>query len=369
MALLTMILCLLLVLSGYSDVVNPNTWVVPSFLGIAFGPLLVLAAVWVIVLLLTRRWHCLIALAVALVIVAVPGWRISPLHIAGEAGITQRDDSTAATRLSVFSYNTCIMGQAHLDNSSKSVPVLDEALASGADIVCLQEYSYSASKRGHTLATLQQLMRRVYPHSDFTPYHYNHRSGIALFSRYPITLADRIDHRKKGYIAAMYYQVKAPAGPIGIVNVHLQSNKFSKEDRLLYDEMLGHFEADSLQRIRHGLLRSLAVAWRLRANEADMIASYIHEHHPAEMPLLICGDFNDTPISYASYRLRSLGLSDTWAETGLGLGITYFEHRFWFRIDHILHSSHLRALSMRVRRDIQYSDHCPIEATFQILPQ
>ena len=61
--------------------------------------------------------------------------------------------------------------------------------------------------------------------------------------------------------------------------------------------------------------------------------------------------------------------NDAWQETGFGPGITYRAHHFWFRIDHLLHSKHFRALHSRVRKDVKLSDHYPVEATFQILPQ
>ena len=84
--------------------------------------------------------------------------------------------------------------------------------------------------------------------------------------------------------------------------------------------------------------------------------------------MLICGDMNDTPISYCYHNL-SQGLSDTWQEAGIGYGITYKEHHFWFRIDHILHSSQFRTLDATIRKDIPFSYNYPLDATFQLLPE
>lgn len=373
MALLTAVVGLLLIVSAYSEWISPQTWMIASFAGIAFGVLLILSLAWGVVLILTRRWRSLTALIIAQLLVFPTAWRYSPLHLTGgPEPLTQTEDGRNIEhieRMKVMTYNTCLMGHAKLSDKKTDIPVLDEVLRSGADIVCLQEYSYSASSKGHSLEELKSRLKGTYPHQDFTPYSYNRRSGLAIASKYPITKIDRIDHQKKGYIAAMYYQLQTGSRTIGVVNMHLQSNKLSKEDRLLYDEMIGHFEADSLQRIRKGLLHSLAVAWRQRAKEAEMIAQYLEANHPADMPLLVCGDMNDTPVSYCNHTLRRLGLVDTWQETGFGPGITYSEHRFWFRIDHLLHSKGLHALNMTVRKDIQHSDHYPVEAIYQILPE
>ena len=379
MALLTAVLCGLLLASGYSEWISPEAWILPSFLGLAFGVLLALGVVWTLILAVTRRWHCLGLMGATWVLIAGPAWRFCPLHPSGQyepvtttadGGEAQRAtaDGThieAAQRVRLLSYNTCLMGHARLRDRTQPVPVLDMVRASGADVVCLQEFSYSTDKRGYSLDRLCQRLHDLYPHHHFQPYSYNRRSGIALFSRYPIVKAEQIDPPQDGYGAAIYYQLDLGTSRLGVVSMHLQSNKFSKEDRQLYDDMVGHFATDSIQRLRSGLLHSLAVAWRQRSQEVDRMHQYLLAHHPQDMPLLICGDMNDTPVSYSSHVLRSLGLTDTWQETGFGPGITYSEHRFWFRIDHIFHSDDLRPLWMRVRKDVTFSDHYPVEAEFQ----
>ena len=167
----------------------------------------------------------------------------------------------------------------------------------------------------------------------------------------------------------MYYQLDVRGRTMGLVNMHLRSNMIDPKDRILYDEMIEKFEPDSLDRIRTGMMRALAQAYRLRSTESAMLRQVLLDQHPNDMPLLICGDMNDTPISYCYQSLRQVGLYDTWQETGVGPGITYRAHHFWFRIDHLLHSKHFRALHSRVRKDVKLSDHYPVEATFQILPQ
>lgn len=192
--------------------------------------------------------------------------------------------------------------------------------------------------------------------------------GIALFTKYPIKKALRVDKRKNGYFSAMYYQVEACGQLVGLLNIHLHTNSIQPKDRVLYDEMIDHFEKDSLERIRTGMMRSLAKAFRSRADEAGLISRFLQENHPSEMPLLICGDMNDTPVSYCYHTLRH-GLKDTWQEVGRGPGITFREHHFWFRIDHIFHSGHFKALNAKVRKDILYSDHYPVQATLQLLKE
>ena len=374
MASLTILLCGIVVLSAYSDMVNPQWLIYPSFLGIGFGVLMVLALAWCIVLMVLARWRCLMVMGITLLVIIVPLWHYCPFHPFGPSPVTSvegldgRDRPIEVDSIRLLTYNTCAMGQTHLSKIKEAIPVMDFVKESGADIVCMQEYAFSLSKGGHTQEQLRGTLRKEYPYYDFTPNDQRTAMGIALYSKYPIRKATRVDKRKKDYFSCMYYQLDVNGRLIGLVNMHLHTNSIQPKDRQLYDEMIDHFEPDSIGRIRTGLLRSLAKAFRQRADESAAIAHFLSEQHPEGMPLLICGDMNDTPISHC-YHTLSRGLSDTWQEAGMGYGITYHEHRFWFRIDHILHSSQLRALDVKVRKDIPYSDHYPVQATFQLLPE
>jgi len=372
MGMLTLAVCLLLVCAAYSGVINPTLTVLPAFLGLAFGPILIISLVWALVTVLLRRWHCVMVMIIALFATSVSALRYCPLHLFG--GPTPKLCDSAGEPLStidtlqIFSYNTEQMGHVHLDKLKERIDVIDVAHDSGADIVCMQEYYFSANK-GHTEEEIRQEMRDIYPYYNFLSYSYNKHMGIAIFSKYPIRKAERIDKQGKNYFAAMYYQIERHGQRIGIVNMHLKSNQIEMKDRVLYDEMIDHFEADSLHRIRTGLLRSLANGFRLRSAEAISIREYLLANHPKEMPLIVCGDMNDTPGSFCQRALCQVGLSDTWAEVGFGPGTTYREHHFWFCIDHFLHNDRVQALQMQVCTDVLHSDHYPIEATFQILPQ
>ena len=74
--------------------------------------------------------------------------------------------------------------------------------------------------------------------------------------------------------------------------------------------------------------------------------------------ILVCGDFNDTPISYA-HRTVQGPLVDSFAESGQGMGITYNQNMFWFRIDNILHSKNMKSMNCTIDK-VRYSDHYPL---------
>ena len=178
----------------------------------------------------------------------------------------------------------------------------------------------------------------------------------------------RIDKSKKNYVSSMYYELEINKRRVVLVNNHLQSNMIEKRDRVLYGEMVEHFETDSIERIRTGMLRSLGKGYKGRARQANMIKDFVSEQKDGrDLPVIICGDFNDTPISYC-YRTMRGDLHDAWQEAGTGSGVTYNQHHFWFRIDHVLLSSHFKAIDIRVLDQYKYSDHYPVLTKIQLLP-
>ena len=98
------------------------------------------------------------------------------------------------------------------------------------------------------------------------------------------------------------------------------------------------------------------MAYKKRERQADLIANYIEQQDTNAT--IVCGDFNDTPISYAYHKIKG-DMTDAFANTGLGQGITYHENRFWFRIDFIMHSLAFESYNCTVDK-VKYSDHYPV---------
>lgn len=372
LTLATLALALLLLLAAWSDRIDPQRWAVPQLLGIGFGVLMAVAVAWTLVLAIQRRWHCVAVMAVTMAVLYNPMSRMFPLHL----WTTPAHHAKAAPgdTLHLLTYNTCSLGMAHVERNGERLDVIEYLRQSGADVICLQEYCFAPGTSGYTRDKMRRQLSDLYPYYDYRPNAQREVLGVATFSRYPLHHVQSIDTQQRDYLSAQYYQMELPSGRhVGLINAHMQSNQLRMEARQLYDDMLEHFERDSLNSIRNSLIDALLLAWRRRAAQAHQMAGFLADNHPADMPLIICGDLNDTPISHTLHTLRHAPhaygqptLADSWQEAGFGPGITYHEHRFWFRIDHILHSPQLHTLSIRVRRDIAYSDHYPVEATLVV---
>jgi endonuclease/exonuclease/phosphatase family metal-dependent hydrolase len=100
-------------------------------------------------------------------------------------------------------------------------------------------------------------------------------------------------------------------------------------------------------------------AYIKRARQVDILSDHIKN---SPYPCMVCGDFNDTPVSYTYQKLKGK-LKDAYLESGAGIGNTYFGSFPSFRIDYILHSRALTTLNFQTKK-IQLSDHYPIICHF-----
>ena len=119
----------------------------------------------------------------------------------------------------------------------------------------------------------------------------------------------------------------------------------------------GKMERDDAKQESKLLLDKLGKAAAKRAAGADAVHAYIEAHR--QYPMIVCGDFNDNPISYSRHTIAK-GLKDCFVETGKGVGLSYNQKGFFFRIDHILCSDHFVPYNCEVDSKMDASDHYPI---------
>lgn len=373
MTIITIGILLVYLASSYSENFDPRDAHYISFLGIGYHLILISAIIWLAIILFLRHWKLSAILGLSLLLTYNHICRYFPVNFMTIDPVTSVIDDDGnkkeidVCKIKVLTYNTCGLGQVHLSKIKEKIPILDVIRSCDADIVCLQEYAFTLSKGGHTQEQIRQSLSDLYPYYDFMPNSGRTALGIAVFSKFPIKNMVRIDKSKKDYVASMFYELNVKGQRVVLLNNHLHSNLIKQRDRILYDEMIEHFEADSLQRIRTGMLRSLGSGLRARASEAHKIRDFIKERIGDEdVPIVICGDMNDTPISYCYKTMRG-ELEDAWQNAGFGSGTTYNQHHFWFRIDHIFHSSHFKTLDTKVLKQYEYSDHYPLLTTLQLL--
>jgi len=105
---------------------------------------------------------------------------------------------------------------------------------------------------------------------------------------------------------------------------------------------------------------SLKKGFVKRALQAQVVKGQITR---SPFPVIVVGDFNDTPVSY-SYRKIRKGLFDSFVNSGYGAGFTYKGNYPPNRIDYILYDKTLINSYFEIKK-VKYSDHYPIIAYFK----
>ncbi len=340
-----------LILTAYSPYIHPRAHSIESCMGLTFPIFLLINVLFLIFWLIVHYKFALFPLLV--LILCFP--QIS-LYMPINFQTNKLPDGT----LKILSYN--VMGFNHLKSEGDHNPILNYIKNSDADIVCLQEYNVATNPKYLTEKKILKAMSD-YPYHDVVKVG-NKSSGnnMALFSKYPILSARKIDYPTQ-YNGSAIYEIVVGKDTVTLINNHLESNKLTAEDKATFGDMLKDPDAHKMKSGTLHLVKKLAEASAIRSTQADSVASAIAQS-PHET-IIVCGDFNDTPISYA-HRVIGENLNDAFKQSGNGLGISYNQNKFYFRIDHILTSKNITTYNSSVDRSIKDSDHYPIMTHIKI---
>lgn len=224
------------------------------------------------------------------------------------------------------------------------------------DIICFQEYYRDASLKFKTHDTLVTFLKASNAHIQITKtLHKTDEWGIATYTRYPIVNKGVIYFHNTANNICIYTDLKVnTTDTIRVYNLHLQSVHFSNKDYKFISDLLNRQKTDEIKGSKR-ILSLLKNAYIKRAQQADAVAAHIKQ---CKYPVLVCGDFNDTPLSYTYHTIKS-NLSDCYKKAGSGFGKTYAGFFAPYRIDYILCSSQFNVLNFRVLPD-ELSDHYPV---------
>lgn len=336
----------LLLFSAYSPYIQPVRHPVQSCAGLMFPVFWLLNIGFLVFWLIIQRYR--------LSLLSLAGFLLAFSQFCTYFPINFHTDKLPEASCKILSYN--IMGFANnIKSKDGTNPVLTYLKESGADVLCLQEYRAASSSR---LLTQKDIDRELsdYPYRRISVNGRGRNNQVACYSKYPILSARVVDYDSE-HNGSVVYELKWGNDTVTLINNHLESNKLTKRDKDLYEDIL---EDPGKEKVKSGmrvLIRKLAEASALRAPQADAVAREVAASpHPY---VIVCGDFNDTPVSY-THRTIARQLDDAFTESGCGLGISYNQHKFYFRIDNILVSRNLKAYNCTVDRSIKDSDHYPI---------
>ena len=145
---------------------------------------------------------------------------------------------------------------------------------------------------------------------------------------------------------------------IRIYNIHLASNFFNQNDiRFMSSPEL---KQEKIKRGIFGVTKRLKKSFEARGKEVRQIKKHIDS---SPYPSIICGDFNDTPVSYA-YKELIENKVDGFIDSGNGIGATFTKIPL-LRIDYILFDEKFSSSNFITHQEI-LSDHRAISCKIKI---
>ncbi len=346
---------LLLLLSYSAPLVNPSKILFPAFLGLAYPYILLTNLVFLLYWIIRFKKALLISLVAILL-----GWghlmNFLPLNLtaANDSNNYSEDDL-----ISIMSYNVRAFDQYNWSENENAIEGIFQIISERSpDILCVQEF-YSVNKPGASERDIRKNLKSYPHHSIYYAIKSNPDAGfgIATFSKYPIIKTSRIPF-DNSMNQAVYTDIKVLEDTFRVFNIHLQSIRFGQRNYSFMDSLLLKFPNRQMEEVKD-IGNRLRDAFVQRAEQANMIHNYITD---SPYPVIVAGDFNDTPTSYA-YRMIKKGLLDAFRQAGRGFGNTYAGELPSYRIDFILYSKELEARAFE-RIKSKHSDHFPIITAF-----
>lgn len=243
------------------------------------------------------------------------------------------------------------------------------------DIVCLQEFYFDNDNPNEPYTEIFRNMGYAYHEFGYEDQAFKRHLNISakkgeiitvgnmIFSKFPLSNAKvyHIDSASKNYVLLGVDVALSDERKLRLFTTHLQSVTFDDKDVALAEERTQTFST-SLDSEAKGLLKKLMMASSKRARQANAINAITSS---SDLPVIICGDFNDMPGSYVYTKIKG-SLADAFSSNGLGLGRTYRKIFPTLRIDYMLYDA--QALNCRAYRspNLSLSDHNPVIATFSL---
>ena len=341
--ILVVILFLIGALAAYF---SPETFLFPAYLGIAFPYLALLNFIFIVIWIFRRKRYVWLS-----VFAAFAGW--------GQyQSIAQFNFATAktdGTPLKIITHNIRAFGlNGPRFEKETGRKIFKFYSNTQADIYCFQEFFNTKNFNFFPLDSMIAATQLPYQHIEYSVHFRGNDFGLATFSKYPIISKGVVPVAQQGTNMCIYTDVEIENRIYRIYNFHLASIHF-KESEYRYIEEIQNKNQEEHIKAASNLFTLLGGAFERRALQVETIKKHMNS---SPYPVIVCGDFNDTPHSYAYHTIKK-GMKDTFNQKGFGLGNTYNGNLPPLRIDFVMVPENFSTLKHLVIKE-NLSDHYPV---------
>ncbi|MCO5249105.1 MAG: endonuclease/exonuclease/phosphatase family protein [Chitinophagales bacterium] len=350
----------LLLISGLSSKINPSNFSVFGFMGLIYPYLAVVNILFIFSWILRKRLFFIYSLIGLL-------FTFSQLKSQIALPFLQKD-TNLSTDFTVMSYN---VRNFDLYNWSKNLHsrqvMMDTIQKYNPDVLLFQEY-YTETKKLNNTHYLDSIGYKYHKISTELIKRKDNIWGVAIFSKLPISksgelLKKSVNNSVGGsYSRGAFADIKVKGQTFRFVNVHLQSLYFNNDEYETIQEITEK-KLPAYKRVID-LLKKINQAFIYRGKQVNELKSFISD---SPHPIILGGDFNDTPGSY-SYQQLTKTLEDSFIRKGKGIGSTYSGNIPLLRIDYILKDKSLTTTKFNKPKN-KISDHYPIVVEFAVNPE
>jgi len=370
-AVINIIVAVLFLLGCYAKLFNPANWWFIGLFTLAAVYLFFILFIFFIIWLLVQP-----KLSLIFIVVIILAWRpiqnIIPFRLSSTFTVKK-----PANTLRVMSWN---VAQFNILEDKKHPEVRKQMLALinkyQPDIACFQEMV--AGDKPVDLTTPYYHRFRFYPLTNFVDslhfpnyfYGYNYKEdfldsqhfGILILSKYPLINRHAVMKYPYDYNSIFQYADMVKDGDtFRIFNVHLQSLKFTPTN-LNYIDSPSLESREDIERSQ-SVLGKIKVGFLKRKAQAELVKVEIDS---SPYRIILCGDFNDVPNSYA-YATIGGSLQNAFVEKGSGIGRTFSGISSTLRIDNIFVDDAF-TVEQFTKINKKLSDHYPVITDLQLKP-
>ena len=327
--------------------INPADFFLPAFFGLAYPYLLLINIIIAVIWAINLRWET----GISVVVIA-----IGFTHFSNYIKF-RRPKKVHDGTFKVMSYNLRLFNLFEADNRGSESKIIKFIGTINPDILCMQELYIKGDISAKDKEVKKGLGGKYYSHLKMIGSGSGKFYGIATYSRYPIVNKGEIKHPGSSSLS-IYTDIVIEKDTFRVFNNHLQSFRLQRIEQSFMEEFLGPENSQILGEIK-SLSRSLRRGFASRALQAQVVKDHVNR---SPYPVIVAGDFNDTPVSYTYRKIRK-GLNDSFVSSGHGAGFTYRGNYPPNRIDYILFDDHLTSTYFEIPK-IRYSDHYPVIGWF-----
>ena len=348
---------------------HPGKWWFTGFMGLAFPYLLALLLGFLIFWLVVHPRKSLFSLG-ALILGA---GSIGTLIAFGSTKSLPRVPEQGSIRIMSWNVRYFVPFRKERfqgDESANVQAILDEIRTHRPDVICFQEFYNNGEKGQDMIARMSRDLG--YPYYYFSRDQVHWRTivtGTAIFSRYPLIQSRRIPYPEaieEGAESTILADMVVAGDTLRIANFHLQSFRFMPRDY----QSLGVIknQQDKGLEASKKIIRKMQNTFYLHGEQSDFVRRQLDQ---SPYPLVVCGDLNDVPNSYAYLNIRG-DMQDAFLEIGSGIGKTFTSASSrllgklpTLRIDYIFASPDLKTSGFQMVRK-PLSDHFGLLADLEL---